>query len=88
MLISLVYFQQGNVKKLMKIVNTDEENLHIFHTTQGNSMKFPGKMCLMTILKVTNKQSFTLSLENAVLEKQQEGGQINNSQMAETMYVP
>ena len=33
MLISLVYFQQGNVKKLkkmMKLANADEENLHIF----------------------------------------------------------
>ena len=33
---SLVYLQQGNVKKskkLMKIVNIDEENLHIFKSS-------------------------------------------------------
>ena len=33
----------------------------------------------MTILKVTKNQDFTLSLENAVLEKQFEGGQIDPS---------
>ena len=36
MLTSLVYLQQGNIKKskkLMTIVNTDEENFHIFRTT-------------------------------------------------------
>ena len=36
-LTSLVNVQQENVKKskkLMKIVNIDEENLHIFPTTQ------------------------------------------------------
>ena len=38
-----------NVKKsekMMKIVNIDEENLLIFHTIWGISMKFSGKMCL------------------------------------------
>ena len=42
---SLVYLQQGNVKKLkksMKIVNIDEENLHIFGTN-WISMKFLGR---------------------------------------------
>ena len=36
MLTSLVYLQQGNVKKLkklMEVVNIDEENLHIFGIT-------------------------------------------------------
>ena len=42
MLTSLVYLQQGNVKKskkLIKLANIDEENLHIFQTTSGISMK-------------------------------------------------
>ena len=30
---SLAYFQQGNVKKLIKIVNTGEEDFHIFRMT-------------------------------------------------------
>ena len=70
MLTSLVCLQQGNVeksKKLMKIVNIDEENLQIFRTTQGISMKFSGKMYLMIILKIQKKQGFSLSLENTVL---------------------
>ena len=36
-------------------------------------MKFSGKMWLMIILKITKKQSYTLSLENTFLEKLQEG---------------
>ena len=66
--------QQENVKKskkLMKLVNSDEENLHIAWTTWRISMKFSGKMCLMIILKVTKNQGFTPSLENTVLEKPQ-----------------
>ena len=59
----------------MKIVNIDGENLHIFWTTLGISMKFSGKMWLMTMLKVRKKQGFTLSLEDTFLEKPQ-GGQI------------
>ena len=34
-------------------------------------MKFSGKMCLLIILKVAQNQGFTLSIENAVLEKPQ-----------------
>ena len=64
--------------KLMKIANTDREILHNFWTTWGISMKFWGKMCLMIILKVTKKQSFTFSLEDTFIEKQQ-GGQIASS---------
>ena len=55
MLTSLVHLQQRNVtksKKLMKIVNIGEENLHIIRI----SMKFPGKMCLMIILKIIKNQ--------------------------------
>ena len=47
MLTSLVYLQQGNVKKskkVMKIVKTNEENLHIFRTTGKISVKVSGKM--------------------------------------------
>ena len=61
---SLVYLQQGNVKKskkLMKLANIDEENLHIFQTTLGISMKFSGKMCLMIILKVKKAGLYSLS---------------------------
>ena len=54
----------------MKIVNIMEENLRIFQTIWGISMKFPGKMSYDTvILKVSKKQGFTPSLENTVLEK-------------------
>ena len=34
-------------------------------------MKFSGKMCLMIILKVTENQDFTLSLEDKFFEKPQ-----------------
>ena len=43
---SLVSLQQGNVKKYkksLKIVNIEGENLHIFGSTSGISMKFSGK---------------------------------------------
>ena len=36
-------------------------------------MKFSGKMCFEIILKVTKNQGFTLSLEDTVFEKPQEG---------------
>ena len=78
MLTSSVYLQWKNVKKskqLMKLANIDKENLYIFQTTWGSSMKFSGKMCLVIILKVTKKQGFTPSLENTVLKKPQGGGQ-------------
>ena len=66
-------------KKLMKIVNIEEENLHISWTTSGNPIKFLGKMCLMIIIKVTENEDFTHSLKNPFLEKPQEG-QIESSQ--------
>ena len=39
-------------------------------------MNFSGKMWLMIILKITQKQGFTLSVESTFLEKPQ-GGQID-----------
>ena len=44
----------------MKIVNTDGENLHIFWTTWGISMKFSGKLWLMIILKAKKIKGFHL----------------------------
>ena len=60
----------------MKIVNIDREIFHNFWTTSGILMKFSGKMCLMIILKVTENQDFTLSLEDTFFEKplEEEGG--------------
>ena len=53
---------------LMKKIFISSERL------DGISMKFSEKMCLMIILNVIKNQSFTLSLENTISEKQ--GGQI------------
>ena len=61
------------VFKLMKIVNIEEENLHIFWTSWGISMKFPEKMSLMIILKVRKSQYSILFLRNTFLEKQKVG---------------
>ena len=61
-------------KKLMKIVDNDGENLHIFGTTWEISIKFSEKMWLMIILKVTKKQAFTRSLEDTFFKKPQGGG--------------
>ena len=77
MLMSLASLWEGNVKKskkLMKIVNIDRENYHIFWTTWRISMNFSGKMWLTTVLKFTKKQGFTLSLEDPLFEKPQAGG--------------
>ena len=52
-------------KKLMKVVNIEEENLHINTTSWKISIKFSEKMWHMAIiLKVTKKQGFTLSMKN------------------------
>ena len=53
------------------LANIDGEILHIFWTTWGILMKFPGKMWLTLILNVTQKTGFTLSLEYTFLEKPQ-----------------
>ena len=56
---------------MMEIVNIEEENLHIFWITWGNSLKSSRKAWLMIILKLTKKQGFILSLENTIFEKLQ-----------------
>ena len=61
------------IRKLMKIVNPDEENLHIFWTTCGVSLKCSGKMWIITILEVTKNQCYTISLEDTFLNTPQEG---------------
>ena len=51
------------------------KSLDIFQTTSKRmSMKFSVKLCLTIILKVTKNQSFTFSIENALLEKPQGDG--------------
>ena len=40
-------------------------------------MKFPGKMCLKIILRVTKNQGFCLSLEDTLFEEPQGGGEID-----------
>ena len=49
-------------------VNIERENLHIFWTTWGTSMKFSGKTWL-NIKTHKKKQGFTLSLEYTNLEQ-------------------
>ena len=58
----------------MKIVNNDKENLNMFPTPWGISIKFSEKLSLMMVLKVTKIKGFTHLLENAVLEQQQRRG--------------
>ena len=58
----------------MKIVNADAENLNMFPTPWGISIKFSEKMCLMMVLKVAKIKGFAPLLENAVLEQQQRTG--------------
>ena len=60
-------------EKLMKVVNIDGQNLHIFQTTWGISMKFSGKMWVVILLKVTKNQGFTFSVEDTFWEKPQRG---------------
>ena len=62
---------QKKKKKMMKIVHIGKESLQIFLATLGILTKFPGKMCLMILLKVSERQGFALSLENSVLIKPQ-----------------
>ena len=57
------------MSKSMKIANIDREILHIFWTTWEISMKLSGELWLMIILKFTDKQGFTLSLEDTFFEK-------------------
>ena len=86
MLTSLVSLQQGNVKKSkksMKIVNIEEEVLHIFWTTWGNFSEIFMKDVAPDNIKSYEKAGFlplfslslsSLSLENTFLKKPQVGG--------------
>ena len=67
MLTSLVYLQQGNVKKSRKIkgVNIDKENLQL-RMTRKILMRFSGKMFLMTMLIVIKNSLFRV---NAMLQQ-------------------
>ena len=56
----------------MKIAVIDREILHIFWPTWRISMKFSGKM-LLTLIKVTKSQGFTLALEDTFFKKPQTG---------------
>ena len=64
----------------MKIANIDRESLHIFWTIWGISMKLSEKMWIMIMLKVTQNQGLTLSLEDVFGETTDEGGQIDSTQ--------
>ena len=64
----------------MKIANIDRESLHIFWTIWRISMKFSEKMWLMIVLKVTQNQGLTLSLEDVFGKTTDEGGQIDSTQ--------
>ena len=46
------------------MVNIETEILHISWTTWGTSIKLPGKMWIIMLLKVTKSQGFTLSSED------------------------
>ena len=72
-----VSLQKGNVKKskkLIKIVNIEEERLHILRMNWGISMMSSGKMSLMIILKVAKKQGIHPFSEKYIFEKNKEGG--------------
>ena len=50
----LCYEEMSKIwKKLIKLVSIEEENLHIYWTTWGISMKLSGNMWLMILPKVT-----------------------------------
>ena len=58
----------------MKIVNTEGENIHIFWTAWGISIKFSGKKWLLIILKVKKKSGFhSLPRKNVVGKTTGEG---------------
>ena len=57
-----------------KIINIEEENLHILRTNLGISIKFSGKVWLRIILNLTKSHGFTFSIENTFLEKHKSEG--------------
>ena len=68
MLTSLVYVQQGNVKKfkkLMKSANIDEESSYLPNDLWNFNETFRKNVSYDSI-KSHKKQGFTLSLENTV----------------------
>ena len=69
MLTTLVYLQQGYVKKSKKIINIDKENLDVFRMTWGIPMKFSEKNW---IIKSHEKPGFYVLSRNTVWKKPQE----------------
>ena len=64
------FFVTRKCQKIWKVdANIPEENVRIFWTTPGISMKFSGKMWFSMILKVAKNQGFTLFQDNRFLEK-------------------
>ena len=55
----------------MKVVNIDEENLHVFRKTWGISIKVSEKYVSYDNIKIHKKQGVTPYIENKVLEKPQ-----------------
>ena len=67
-------------KKMIKIVNVDGENLHIFWTAWGIATKFSEKMWFMIILlKVTKKPGLHPHSKRGILEKPQAWVELNPS---------
>ena len=56
-------------EKFMEVVNIDEENLHIFWTIWGISIKFPINIWIITILKFKKKKKKKKKLVELVLVK-------------------
>ena len=54
--VDVISFLLQGSKKLMNIVNAEEENPHIFWTTWGVLMNFSENMWLMTILIVAKNR--------------------------------
>ena len=72
MMVPLAFLLQRYVKnseKSMKIVTTRKENLNIFLTTQGISIKFSVKMTIMKILKVTKTRASPSLSRRYIFEK-------------------
>ena len=85
------FFFTKNVPKsgnLMKIVNIYRENLNTYWTTWVILMNFPEKIWLMTILKVTKKQGFTLSLFGKTTRRQMEFRSPSNLRLNLQIFYP
>ena len=53
----------------MKIANIDRESLHIVWTTWAISMKYSGKICLITLLQATKKTKFHPFFKRYIFQK-------------------